>query len=322
MMPSPERPTFYFIGVSTAGSLSLELFPVWLAALGLPPADIRGHDIPVRGPREAYREVVRHIRSEPNALGGLVTTHKMDIVAAAGDLFDSLDPWAADFREVSCIAKRDGKLRGWAKDPFSSGLALEHFLPPQYWKEHPQAQGLILGAGGAGIALSAYLTRAEHGVNLPARITLSDLDPRSLAACREVHERLGPPVELRYEELAAERTNDRLMAELPAGSLVVNATGMGKDRPGSPLSPEALFPLEGYVWELNYRGELEFLRQAERQRKSRRLTVEDGLVYFIFGWALGLGEVFGRELSPEDLGALCRATYAYLGSPPDRRPCG
>jgi shikimate dehydrogenase len=321
MIPSPERPTFYFIGVSTAGSLSLELFPVWLATLGLPPADIRGHDIPVRGPREAYREVVLHIRSEPNILGGLVTTHKMDLLAAAGDLFDSLDPYAQVFREVSCIAKRDGKLLGAAKDPFSSGLALDHFLPPQYWKEHPQAQVLILGAGGAGIALSAYLMHAAHGVNLPARITITDLDPRSLAACREIHGRLGRPAELRYEA-AAERANDRLLAELPAGSLVVNATGRGKDRPGSPLSPEAVFPRESYVWEFNYRGELEFLRQAERQRKNRRLTVEDGLVYFIFGWALGLGEVFGRQLSSEDLGALCRATYAYLGSPPDRRPCG
>jgi shikimate 5-dehydrogenase len=321
MIPSPERPTFYFIGVSTAGSLSLELFPVWLATLGLPPADIRGHDIPIRGPREAYREVVRHIRSEPNALGALVTTHKMDLVAAAGDLIDSLDPYAQVFREVSCLAKRDGGLRGWAKDPFSSGLALEHFLPPQYWQDHPQAQVLILGAGGAGIALSAYLMRAEHGPDLPARITISDIAARSLAACREIHGRLGRSVELRYEESAAQGANDRLLAELPAGSLVVNATGLGKDRPGSPLSPQALFPLEGYVWEFNYRGELEFLRQAERQRQSRRLTVEDGLVYFIFGWALGLGEVFGRQLSSEELGALCRATYAYLGNPPDRRPC-
>jgi shikimate 5-dehydrogenase len=321
-MPSPERPTFYFIGVSTAGSLSLELFPVWLATLGLPPADIRGHDIPVRGSRKAYREVLRHIRAEPNALGGLVTTHKMDLVAAAGDLFDSLDPYARVFREVSCIAKRDGRLHGAAKDPFSSGLALEHFLPLRYWREHQQAQVMILGAGGAGIALSAYLVRTEHGANVPARIAISDLNPGSPKACREAHARLERPAELRYEALGAGRTNDRLLAELPPGSLVVNATGLGKDRPGSPISDQAPFPLDGYAWEFNYRGELEFLRQAQRQRDSRRLTVEDGLVYFIFGWALVIGEVFGRELSPEDLGALCRATHVYLGSPADRRPCG
>jgi shikimate dehydrogenase len=321
-MQSPERPTFYFIGVSTAGSLSLKLFPVWLATLGLPSTVLQGIDIPVRGPREAYREVLRHIRGEPNALGGLVTTHKMDIVAAAGDLFDSLDPYARVCREVSCIVKRGSKLHGLAKDPFSSGLALERFLPSGYWGEHPQAQVLIMGAGGAGVALSAYLMRTEHGTDVPSRITLSDLDPGKLEACRQVHARLVHPTEVRYEELGSSHTNDDLLADLPPGALVVNATGLGKDRPGSPLSDDALFPMDGYVWEFNYRGSLEFLTQARRQQNERRLTLEDGLVYFVFGWALGIGEVFASELASKDLSALCRVTHTYLGSPPDRRPCG
>jgi shikimate 5-dehydrogenase len=313
---------FYFIGVSTAGSLSLELFPLWLATLGLPPAEIRGYDLPLRARREAYREAVRLIRGEPEALGALVTAHKLDLAAAAGDMFDGLDPDARLFREVSCIAKRGGRLFASAKDPHSSGLALAHFLPPSYWKEHPQAQALILGAGGAGLALSACLLRDEHGHGVPSLITLADLDPRTLEACREVHAALPRSTELRYRESGTELANDRLLEELPAGSLVVNATGLGKDRPGSPLSDRALFPSDGLVWEFNYRGELEFLAQARRQQASRRLRLEDGLVYFIFGWALAIGEVFGRKLAPEDLSALCRATYSYLGSPPDRRPCG
>jgi shikimate 5-dehydrogenase len=172
------------------------------------------------------------------------------------------------------------------------------------------------------MALSAYLLRAVQGAGVPARITLADLNPRNLEACREVHARLPRPTELLYRESNAERANDRLLAELPPGSMVVNASGLGKDRPGSPLSDQALFPQDGFVWEFNYRGELEFLAQARRQQAGRRLSLEDGLVYFIFGWALGIEEVFGRKLGPEDLSALCRVTYAYLGSPPDRRPCG
>jgi shikimate dehydrogenase len=308
--------------VSTGGSLALELFPLWLATLGLPPAEIRGHDIPVRGPREAYREIVRRIREEGRTVGALVTTHKMDILAAAGDLFDSLDPYAQAFREVSGIAKRDGRLRGVAKDPFSSGLALQHFLPPGHWREHPRAEALVLGAGGAGLALSAYLLRTEHGADHPARITLSDVNPANLRACREVHARLRlDAARLRYVEPIGGQTNDGLLAALPPGSLVVNATGLGKDRPGSPLSSQALFPADGYAWEFNYRGELEFLRQAREQQQARRLTVEDGLVYFIYGWALVIAEVFARELSREDRAALCRVTHEALGSPPDRRPC-
>jgi shikimate dehydrogenase len=308
--------------VSTGGSLALELFPLWLATLGLPPAEIRGHDIPVRGPREAYREIVRRIREEGRTVGALVTTHKMDILAAAGDLFDSLDPYAQAFREVSGIAKRDGRLRGVAKDPFSSGLALQHFLPPGHWREHPRAEALVLGAGGAGLALSAYLLRTEHGADHPARITLSDVNPANLRACGEVHARLRlDAARLRYVEPIGGQTNDGLLAALPPGSLVVNATGLGKDRPGSPLSSQALFPADGYAWEFNYRGELEFLRQAREQQQARRLTVEDGLVYFIYGWALVIAEVFARELSREDRAALCRVTHEALGSPPDRRPC-
>ena len=55
---------------------------------------------------------------------------------------------------------------------------------------------------------------------------------------------------------------DRLVERLPAGSMVVNATGLGKDRPGSPLTDAARFPRDGIAWDFNYRGDLEFLRQA------------------------------------------------------------
>ncbi len=66
---------------------------------------------------------------------------------------------------------------------------------------------------------------------------------------------------------------------LPPGSLVVNATGMGKDRPGSPLGPTSVFPRDGVVWEFNYRGSLDFWHQALAQRsraaaaRRRRLAL-------------------------------------------------
>jgi shikimate dehydrogenase len=88
-----------------------------------------------------------------------------------------------------------------------------------------------------------------------------------------------------------------LMAALPPGSMVINATGMGKDRPGSPVTDAGLFPEGGLAWELNYRGELGFLHQAERQAKGRRLRVEDGWVYFVYGWSEAIAEVFGVELT-------------------------
>jgi shikimate 5-dehydrogenase len=89
--------------------------------------------------------------------------------------------------------------------------------------------------------------------------------------------------------------NDRLLARLPPRSLVVNATGMGKDLPGSPLTGRAIFPEEGLAWELNYRGELDFMRQALAQSAARRLKVIDGWFYFLYGWAAITGYVFDVE---------------------------
>jgi shikimate 5-dehydrogenase len=85
---------------------------------------------------------------------------------------------------------------------------------------------------------------------------------------------------------------------LPAGSLVVNATGLGKDRPGSPVTAEVRFPPAGLVWELNYRGSLEFLVSARNRQAADGLTVVDGWRYFVHGWSQVIAEVFGLRLDP------------------------
>jgi shikimate 5-dehydrogenase len=232
----------------------------------------------------------------------------MDIVKHAGGLFDELDPYARAFEEVSCIYKRDGRLLGAAKDPITAGRALEHFLPPRYWREHPQAQTFILGAGGSGTALAAYLMREEHDQNHPSRILISNRSARGLEACRRILGRLPATCPVEYAQISPERGNAHLLSGLPPGSLVVNATGLGKDAPGSPLAEDAVFPARGLVWEFNYRGTLEFLHQARRQQAAQSLVVEDGLTYFVYGWALVIGEVFHRELSEQDLEALLRVS--------------
>jgi shikimate dehydrogenase len=293
--------TFYFIGVTASKSKIMEVFPLWVEALGLPKTRIKGYDIPVNGPVEEYRAIVRHIKEDENAFGALVTTHKIDILRSAGDLFDELDVYARIFGEISSISKRNGRLYGHAKDPITVGLALESFFPENYWQAHPEAVVFIMGAGGSGIALSAYLMKKEHGGNVPSRIIISNRRGERLSHCRQVHDRIGKTTEVEYVQVTASDTNDRILGGLPPGSLIVNATGMGKDRPGSPISDEALFPEKSFVWEFNYRGSLEFLHQAEAQRESRCLTVEDGWAYFIYGWNCVICEVFDIYISCEDI---------------------
>ncbi len=103
---------------------------------------------------------------------------------------------------------------------------------------------------------------------------------------------------------------DRLLEQLPPRSVVVNATGMGKDRPGSPVSDGARFPEQALAWDFNYRGSLEFLQQARHQAEERRLQVEDGWRYFLHGWSDHIAEVFELEIDRARFEGLAAAAEA------------
>jgi shikimate dehydrogenase len=149
-----------FIGASTAGSSIFELFPSWAAILGIE-ASLEGYDIPLGAAPEAFRAAVEHIADDPQRLGALVTTHKVDVYQHAGALFDELDANARLCREVSCVSKRDGALVGHAKDPITAGRTLAEFLAPNHWATG--AQALCLGAGGAGTAIAVHLLDGGDG---------------------------------------------------------------------------------------------------------------------------------------------------------------
>jgi shikimate dehydrogenase len=301
MIEKLEEKIFYFIGVSTGRSKIMQVFPLWIEALGLPETKIKGYDIAVNGPAREYRAIVEHIKEDENVLGALVTTHKIGILKAAGDLFDYLDPSAEIFNEISSISKRDGQLRGHAKDPVTVGLALESFLPKDYWLNRPDAQVFIIGAGGSGIALSAYLMKKVHKKNVPSKIIISNRRIARLEHCKEVHGKIEKTTHVEYVPVIEHHTNDQIVHNLPEGSLIVNATGMGKDRPGSPLSDSVEFPEHGYIWEFNYRGSLGFLHQAVMQKDKKHLHIEDGWAYFIYGWNCVICEVFDVYISCEDI---------------------
>ena len=78
--------------------------------------------------------------------------------------------------------------------------------------------------------------------------------------------------------------------------MVVNATGLGKDRPGSPITDAAIFPRNGVAWEFNYRGDLVFLEQATAAKARAPLRVVDGWLYFIHGWTRVIAQVFDIEI--------------------------
>src|SRR5512136_3053963 len=80
-------PTFYFIGVKTAGSAIMKVFPLWARVLGRPEIVMEGIDLKIHDAAEAYRAAVAQIKYDRLSLGALVTTHKIDLFEAARDMF-------------------------------------------------------------------------------------------------------------------------------------------------------------------------------------------------------------------------------------------
>jgi shikimate dehydrogenase len=289
--PDPRgRPRMYFIGVSTRQSSIMKVFPLWMEELGRPEVSLEGMDLKLHDDPANYRRAVERIKQDSLCLGALVTAHKINLLMAARELFDYLDPLTQLSGEISCISKQEGRLEGHAKDPISGGISLDTLLGPGYFGR-TGGHVLALGAGGSTTALVLHFSRKQEAGDRPRRMVIVNRSPGRLEALRQMADAVVPGIEFEYHCQQDPRRNDELMQALPPGSLVINATGMGKDLPGSPITDAGRFPINGIAWELNYRGELQFLNQALAQREERNLAVEDGWVYFLHGWTQVIAQV-------------------------------
>lgn len=289
------KPTLYFIGVTTASSMIMSVFPKWAEFLGLKDAIIKGIDLKLHDDPARYREVVDFIKQDSLSRGALVTTHKLDLFHATSDMFDEVDFYAKLMGETSCISKRGDKLICHAKDPISSGLTIDEFLPEDHFNTK-KADAFIIGAGGSAIAISWHLMMSLEKQNRPARLFIADRDAERLDHIREIHAKAATDLPVSYYLVSSANENDAIISQLASGSLIVNATGLGKDAPGSPITDHASFPERAIIWELNYRGDLVFLDQAKAQHTVRHLQIEDGWIYFIHGWTQVIGEVFNISI--------------------------
>lgn len=291
-------PTFYFIGVTTAKSSIMKVFPLWMKELGRSEIVIEGIDLKIHDHPEAYRAAVAQIRDDPLSLGGLVTTHKIDLYNATRDMFGYFDPYAQICGEISSISKRDGRLEGHAKDPISAGLSLDAIIGENYFG---RTGGWVLcfGAGGSAVATLLHLINKKSPGDRPEKFIVVNRSQGRLDHMRDMVKGQQTDIELVYRQNEDPHVNNGIMATLPARSLVINATGMGKDTPGSPVTGSGLFPERSIAWEFNYRGELGFMHQAQAQAGSRQVRVEDGWLYFLHGWTQVVAQVLHLDLTPE-----------------------
>ncbi len=290
-----QVPTFYFIGVTTSKSSIMNVFPRWMEALGREDVIIEGIDHAIHDEPDAYRASVAQIKYDQLSLGALVTTHKIDLLEAARDMFDELHSSAMLTGEVSSISKQQDKLWGHAKDPLTSGLSLDAVLGEGYFSR-TGGHVLCFGAGGSGKAIALHLIDKQDSADRPQKMVVTNRSLGRLQNMQAMVESLETDIEFKFIQSANSDLNDQIMAALPEGSVVVNATGMGKDTPGSPLTNSGLFPRNSVAWEINYRGELDFWHQAMAQQESRNILVEDGWLYFLQGWTQVIAEVLHIDL--------------------------
>lgn len=290
-----SAPTIYFIGVTTDQSSIMKVFPKWADFLGRKGSVIKGIDFQPHSSADEYRKAVEFIKNDPLSLGALVTTHKIDLYQTCRDLFDYVDPYARKLGEVSSISKKDGKLCAHAKDPISSGLALENFVPANYWNDY-DGDVLLLGAGGSTLAMSVYFAQEKFKTNVPKHIIIANRSVPRLESAKAILDGIHPQIKFEFVHNPTPEENDKTLASLKPYSLIVNATGLGKDAAGSPFTNSCKFPQDSLVWEINYRGDLLFKDQAEKQAAAKNLHVEDGWIYFIHGWTQVISEVFHIEI--------------------------
>jgi shikimate dehydrogenase len=316
-------PLILFIGVSTGGSIAHTAFGGWASALGQP-WRLAGLDLSQDTPAQTYQQLTATMHHNPGIVGAIITAHKLRFYGASADSLDQLDRLASLTREINTLATGD-TLAGYARD----ALSLAHILPGLTGRGSVGALAglhiLCLGSGGAATALLlalhldiaagpgtavAITPRADR----PARVTFADASADALDALRSVAARAGIDMDrISFAHVHGAGDCDRLVAGLPVPGLVINATGLGKDRPGSPLTSAAPLGLGIAAWDLNYRGNLTFLHQAAA-RGARTL---DGWEYFIAGWAGALTAIAGIPLT---VGLL--AQFTEIAAPHRRAPQG
>jgi shikimate dehydrogenase len=303
------QPLITFLGVSTSGSLAHDAFPHWAEILSVNWA-LRGVDLPVRSPHRTYRTWLENLRDNPAVVGAVITAHKLSAYDAGTKLFVARDLYSALAHEVNAVSSEPGGLSGFARDP----LSLSHLLPTLV--ADPPRRVICFGAGGAATALLlACLTlvaSSEAGGRLepqpdPPDLVFVDVDESALHALGEVARSCAVPgISVRLQLLSANSPAVvRALDAAAPGDLVVNATGLGKERPGSPVT--GALPPGVVAWDLNYRGPLSFLCEA---RRAGAVPV-DGWEYFVAGWAGALTAIASVPLTA-DLLARFGAAAAHL----------
>ena len=283
-----NKPAMFFIGVTTHNSFVNRVFYDWLKIISKD-TELVGVNLPVGCDIKEYLKIVSFIKSHPLVLGALVTTHKVRLYNSTKHLFDNLSDPCNEFQEVGCIYKKGDALCGEVTDIISVQSALYSFLEFDYFSKYT-TDFCILGGGGAGLAL-AYRILTDNNPK-PQRLILVDISKKRLSEIKNIIKKYDTDNILELYQV--DNQADNVIEELQSKSIIVNATGLGKDKEGSPFSEKTNIPQESYLWEFNYRWDDKpnFYNIAKEQEKDKRLKIIDGWIYFIHSWTQVMSSIF------------------------------
>ena len=154
-----------------------------------------------------------------------------------------LDPWARRIGAVNVLRRTGGGWEGHNTDA-------EGFWQPLAALSRPLGSALVLGTGGAALAVCAVLAR--EGIEL-----------RIAGRNREMLGRIG-------REFGAQAIDWRQRGELADVDLIVNATTVGSHGDESPLEPQSM-PPTAVVYDLIYRPQPTRLMREAQGRGCRTI---------------------------------------------------
>lgn len=225
---------------------------LWNAAFKAAGIDAVMHPMDTRP--EVLGEVVAALKADPRYVGGAIAVpHKQTV----GAFLDRLEPEAARIGAVNAIYRDGDELVGANTDGAGALSQIEALVGGADALKGKRAT--LIGLGGAGVAVAAYLAGRT------ASLTLAN---RSRAATNDAAEKLG-----------AIAVDYPLSPEvLEATDLLVNATTLGhQDGPaGSPIAENLLeaLPDDATVYDVIYQPRETPLLAAA---KARGLATLDGL---------------------------------------------
>jgi hypothetical protein len=193
-------------------------------------------------------------------------------------MFDYLDPNAQICGEISSISKLEGRLEGHAFDPITAGLSMDAVVKKDYFAR-TAGHVLCFGAGGSTVATALHLIRKPDAGDRPKRMVVIN---RSLPRLEGLQKMVGTQktdIQFEYIHNADPKVNDGIMAGMPEGTIVINATAW-QDSPGSPITWDGLVSKAWHRLGIQLSRELDFAASgAGSGRTAAMFSVEDGWLY-------------------------------------------